>query len=101
MSTTVTPLTQRPAWKALEDHYAQVKDLHLRKLFADDPQRGERFAAEGVGIYLDYSKNRITGETIQLLLQLAESSNLRQRIDAMFSGQKIRSEEHTSELQSR
>jgi len=89
MSTTVTPLTQRPAWKALEDHYAQVKDLHLRKLFADDPQRGERFAAEGVGIYLDYSKNRITGETIQLLLQLAESSNLRQRIDAMFSGQKI------------
>jgi glucose-6-phosphate isomerase len=89
MSTTVTPLTQRPAWKALEDHYAQVKDLHLRRLFADDPQRGERFAAEGVGLYLDYSKNRITGETIQLLLQLAESSNLRQRIAAMFSGQKI------------
>ncbi|HLH61230.1 MAG TPA: glucose-6-phosphate isomerase [Ktedonobacteraceae bacterium] len=89
MSTTVTPLTQRPAWKALEDHYARVKDLHLRRLFADDPQRGERFAAEGVGLYLDYSKNRITGETIQLLLQLAESSNLRQRIAAMFSGQKI------------
>ncbi len=89
MSTNPTSLTQRPAWKALEEHYAQAQNLHLRKLFADDPQRGERFATESAGIYLDYSKNRITGETIQLLLQLAESSGLRQRIDAMFSGQKI------------
>ncbi|HJT58243.1 MAG TPA: glucose-6-phosphate isomerase [Ktedonobacteraceae bacterium] len=89
MSTNSTPLTQRPAWKALEEHYAQAQNLHLRKLFADDPRRGERFAAEGIGIYLDYSKNRVTDETIQLLLQLAETSNLRQRIDAMFSGEKI------------
>ena len=89
MSTHSTPLTQRPAWKALEEHFAEAQNLHLRKLFADDPRRGERFTAEGVGIYLDYSKNRITDETIQLLLQLAESSGLRQRIDAMFRGDKI------------
>ncbi len=89
MSTNPTPLTQRPAWKALEEHYSQVRNLHLRKLFADDPGRGERLAVEAVGIYLDYSKNRVTDETIQLLLQLAESSGLHERTEAMFRGEKI------------
>src|SRR5712692_7750308 len=88
-SSTLTPLTQRPAWKALEAHYQKIRDVHLRTLFAGDPQRGERFALEAAGIYLDYSKNRVTEETIQLLLQLAESSRLRERIDAMFRGEKI------------
>ena len=81
--------TRRPAWKALSAHYKQIKDVHLRKLFADDPQRGERFSVEAVGIFLDYSKNRITDETLKLLLQLAEESGLRERIDAMFRGEKI------------
>jgi glucose-6-phosphate isomerase len=89
MSTNPTPLTQRPAWKALEEHYHKTRDLHLRTLFAEDPERGERFAVEAAGLYLDYSKNRVTGETIRLLLELAESSGLRQRIDAMFRGEKI------------
>ena len=80
----ITPLTKRKAWKALEAHYKKVRQLHLRELFADDPQRGERLTAEAVGIYLDYSKNRITDETLTLLLQLAEQSGLRERIDAMF-----------------
>jgi glucose-6-phosphate isomerase len=79
----------RPAWKALEAHHQKVRELHLRKLFADDPQRGERMTAEAVGIFLDYSKNRITDETLKLLLQLAEESGLRARIDAMFRGEKI------------
>jgi glucose-6-phosphate isomerase len=82
-------LKRRPAWKALSSHYKKVTELSLRKLFADDPRRGERFTAEAVGVYLDYSKNRITDETLKLLLQLAEESNLRERIDAMFSGDKI------------
>ena len=77
MSTTMTPLTERPAWKALVEHYQKTQHLHLRKLFADDPKRGERFAAEAAGIYLDYSKNRVNGETMRLLLELAESSGLR------------------------
>ena len=89
MSTNQTPLTQRPAWQALEAHYQQMRDVHLRQLFADDPRRGERFAAEAIGLYFDYSKNRITDETLRLLLQLAESSGLRERIDAMFRGDKI------------
>jgi glucose-6-phosphate isomerase len=84
-----TPLTQRPTWKALEEHYQNIRDLHLRTLFADDPKRGERFALEAAGIYLDYSKNRVTAESMQLLLKLAESSGLRERIDAMFRGEKI------------
>src|SRR5215469_2617025 len=88
-SSTLTPLTRRPAWKALEAHYQKMRDVHLRSLFADDPHRGERFAVEAAGIYLDYSKNRVTGETIQLLLQLAGSSHLRERIDTMFRGEKI------------
>ena len=84
-----TPLTQRPAWQALEAHYQNMRDLHLRTLFAENPRRGEQFAAEAAGIYLDYSKNRVTGETLQLLLGLAESCGLRERIDAMFAGEKI------------
>ena len=89
MSTGMAPLIERPAWKALEAHYQQVRGLHLRKLFADDPGRGERMTAEAVGLYLDYSKNRLTAETLKLLLQLAEESGLRARIDAMFRGEKI------------
>ena len=84
-----TQLTQRPAWKALQDHSQKVKSLHMRNLFADDPQRAERFSLEALGIYLDYSKNRITGETIPLLLDLAKSSGLQGRIEAMFRGDKI------------
>jgi glucose-6-phosphate isomerase len=89
MATNTIPLTQRPAWKALQNHFNAVKDTHLRKLFADDPKRGERFTVENVGLYLDYSKNRVTDETIRLLLALAEECNLRGRIDAMFRGEKI------------
>jgi glucose-6-phosphate isomerase len=86
---TLTPLTERPEWRALEDHYQAMRTTHLRTLFADDPQRGERFALEAVDVYLDYSKNRITAETMRLLLRLAESSGLRERINAMFHGDKI------------
>ena len=89
MATTIAPLSQRAAWKALAAHYSKTRELHLRKLFAEDPKRGERLTAEAVGIYLDYSKNRITDETVRLLLQLAEESGLRSRIDAMFRGEKI------------
>jgi glucose-6-phosphate isomerase len=89
MSTNPTPLTQRPTWKALEEHYQKIRDLHLRSLFAEDPSRGERFALEAASIYLDYSKNRITDETLRLLLELARDSGLRERIDAMFRGEKI------------
>jgi glucose-6-phosphate isomerase len=78
-----------PAWQALENHSLKVRDLHLRKLFADDPMRGERMKAEAIGIYFDYSKHRVTDETLRLLLQLAEESGLRARIDAMFRGEKI------------
>jgi glucose-6-phosphate isomerase len=83
------PITQRPAWKALEAHYQKMRGLHLRKLFADDPTRGERMTVEAAGLYLDYSKNRITDETLKLLLKLAEEAGLRERIDAMFRGEKI------------
>ena len=89
MPAKLTPLTKRPAWKALAAHYKQARAWHLRDLFAKDPKRGERLTAEAVGIYLDYSKNRITGETLALLLQLAEESGLRERIDAMLRGEKI------------
>ncbi len=78
-------LRQRPAWKALEKHYDQVRELHLRKLFADDPRRGERLTAQAVGIYLDYSKNRVTDETLRLLCQLADESGLRERIECHVS----------------
>jgi glucose-6-phosphate isomerase len=89
MTATIAPLTQRAAWKALAAHYPTIQELHLRKMFADDPQRGQRMTLEAVGIYLDYSKNRITDETLKLLLQLAEESGLRAKIDAMFRGEKI------------
>ena len=82
MAIDTTALTQRTTWKALEEHFQKVRDIHLRTLFAEDPKRGERFALEAEGIYLDYSKNRITDETLQLLLALAEASGLRERIDA-------------------
>ncbi|HUB08091.1 MAG TPA: glucose-6-phosphate isomerase [Myxococcales bacterium] len=83
------PLTGRAAWKALAAHHATIKDLHLRQLFAEDPKRGERLALEAAGIYFDYSKNRVTDETVRLLLQLAEECGLRGRIDAMFRGERI------------
>ena len=89
MTTSVAPLTKRAAWKALEVHSSKVREVHLRKLFADDPKRGERMTVEDVGIYFDYSKNRITDETMRLLLQLAEESGLRARIEAMFRGERI------------
>jgi glucose-6-phosphate isomerase len=89
MSIDRTPLTQLSSWKALETHYRNIRDLHLRTLFEEDHRRGERFALEADGIYLDYSKNRITDETLRLLLELAESVGLRKRIDAMFNGEKI------------
>ena len=79
----------RPAWKALEEHHRKIRDVHLRELFARDPGRGDRLTAEAVGIYLDYSKNRIADETLPLLVRLAEESGLRARIDGMFNGEKI------------
>jgi len=82
-------LTEQPAWKALEDHHRNIRAVHLRELFARDPGRGERLAVEAAGIYLDYSKNRITDETVALLVRLAEACGLRARIDAMFRGEKI------------
>src|SRR5512136_1048620 len=85
----IPPLTQRKAWSALKAHFNQVRNLHLRDLFAQDPKRGERMTLEAVGLYLDYSKNRVTDETLRLLLQLAEESGLRAHIDAMFRGEKI------------
>ena len=93
-----TPLTERPAWKDLEAHSQMVSELHLRKLFAADPERGKRMTAEGAGIYLDYSKNRINDQTINLLLQLANESGLRPRIDAMFRGEKINRTENRAVL---
>jgi len=85
----VKPLTSLKAWKDLKSHAREVAKLHLRTLFADDPKRGERLTAEGVGLFLDYSKNRVTDETLKLLLSLAEESKLRERTHAMFSGEKI------------
>lgn len=87
--TTIAPLPACAAWKALDAHYTKIRELHLRKLFAADAIRGERMAVEAVGIYFDYSKHRITDETLTLLLQLAEESGLRTHIDAMFRGEKI------------
>jgi glucose-6-phosphate isomerase len=88
-SITGNPVVKRPAWKALEAHSKEIQKSHLRNLFADDPKRGERLTLEALGIYFDYSKNLITDETLKLLLQLAEESGLRARIDAMFRGEKI------------
>jgi glucose-6-phosphate isomerase len=92
------PLNDRPAWKALAAHYQSVHHLHLRQLFADDSRRGERFTVEAAGICLDYSKNRVTEETMRLLVQLAEECDLKGRIEAMFSGQKINGTEKRAVL---
>jgi len=89
MTTNTPQLTKRAAWQALKAHYTKIRNMHLRKLFADDPKRGERMTTEAIGIYFDYSKHRITDETLGLLVQLAEESGLRARIDAMFRGEKI------------
>ncbi|HWS84047.1 MAG TPA: glucose-6-phosphate isomerase [Ktedonobacteraceae bacterium] len=83
------PLTRRSTWKALEDHYQEIRHVHLRTLFAEDPKRGQCLVLEAAGIYLDYSKNRVTDDTLRLLLQLAETMGLREHIDAMFHGDKI------------
>jgi glucose-6-phosphate isomerase len=90
--------TGQPAWKALEAHYQKVRSLHLRDLFKDDPKRGEEFALDAVGLYFDYSKNRVNRETLQLLLQLAQQAGLRERIDAMFRGDKINLTENRAVL---
>jgi glucose-6-phosphate isomerase len=93
-----TPLTQLPAWQALQAHAEQIRDSHLRDLFREDTSRGERLAAEAEGIFLDYSKNRVTDQTLALLLELAEQSGLRQQIEAMFSGVKINRTENRAVL---
>jgi glucose-6-phosphate isomerase len=98
MTPSIQSLSGRPAWKALEAHHEKIRDLHLRKLFGDDPGRGERLAVEEVGLYLDYSKNRITDETVKLLLELADECGLRARIDAMFRGDKINITENRAVL---
>ena len=98
MPVNTTPLTQRPVWKALEDHYQAIRHVHLRTLFAEDPKRGRRLSLEAAGIYLDYSKNRVTDDTLRLLLQLAEAAGLRERIDAMFRGEKINVTENRAVL---
>jgi glucose-6-phosphate isomerase len=89
MKSTNVSLTAQPAWKSLVAHHKKISDVHLRQLFADDPKRGERLTVEAAGIFLDYSKNRITDETLKLLLQLADECALRERIAAMFRGDKI------------
>ena len=89
VTTSIPKLTELPAWQALEAHFPRVRKIHLRKLFADDPTRGKRMTADAIGIYFDYSKHRISDETLKLLLQLAQESGLKARIDAMFRGEKI------------
>jgi glucose-6-phosphate isomerase len=98
MTTLIKPLPQRPAWKALATHHKQIKKLHLRQLFAEDPERGKRLTAEAPGLFLDYSKNRVTDESIKLLVRLAEESGLEERIKAMFSGEKINVTENRAVL---
>jgi len=89
MAPATMAISRHPAWRALEVHQRTMRDRYLRELLANDPNRGERMQAEAVGIYLDYSKNRITQETLQLLFELAEAIDLRGRIEAMFRGDKI------------
>jgi len=98
MAGVTPPLRERPTWKALESHYAEIRDTHLRDLFAEDPTRGARLSVEGAGLYLDYSKNRITDETLRLLVQLAEESRLAERTEAMFRGDRINVSENRSVL---
>src|ERR1017187_7038306 len=98
MKTSIPQLTKLSAWQALETHYTKLRELHLRNLFEDDPKRGTTMTAEAVGIYFDYSKHRITSETLKLLIQLVEESGLRDRIDAMFNGEKINVTENRAVL---
>jgi glucose-6-phosphate isomerase len=98
MTTNTPQLTKRAAWQALKAHYRKIRNMHLRKLFADDPKRGERMTVEAIGIYFDYSKHRITDETRGLLVHLAEESGLRARIDSMFRGEKINITENRAVL---
>jgi glucose-6-phosphate isomerase len=98
MKATIKPLNQRAVWKSLAAHSKQIKALHLRDLFAEDARRGERFTAEAAGLFLDYSKNRITETTLELLGQLAEESDLRAKMDAMFGGEKINVTENRAVL---
>ena len=93
-----TPLRQRPAWQALQAHYEAIRNRHLRELFAEDPQRADKFSLDALGILLDFSKNRITDETLRLLLELSDQSGLRERIDAMFRGEKINITENRAVL---
>src|SRR6185503_3969132 len=92
------PLTDRPAWKALREHHAKIEKVHLRELFAEDPERGERLTAQAVGLYFDYSKHRVTKETLRLLARLAEEVGVREHIDAMFRGDRINVTEKRSVL---
>ena len=98
MTTTAVSLTTRPTWKALEVHHRKMREVHLRSLFAEDPQRGTRMTAEAEGLFLDYSKNLVTDETLTLLIQLAEDCALRARIDEMFRGEKINVTENRAAL---
>jgi len=98
MNATVKPLTQRQAWRDLVSHHKKARGLHLRDLFAKDPKRGERLTAEAAGLFLDYSKNRVTDRTLKLLFQLAKESGLRERMDAMFQGEKINVTENRAVL---
>src|SRR4051812_21285095 len=91
-------LTGQPAWKALDAHHRTIRDAHLRELFAGDAARGERLTLEAAGVYLDYSKNRITDETMALLVRLADDCGLRSRIDAMVGGEKINVSERRAVL---
>ena len=98
MAAKIAPLTETPAFKALGAHYEKIRDAHLRTMFAEDPQRAEKFSLEALGLYFDYSKHRITQETVKLLLELAEQSGLRERIDAMFRGDRINITENRAVL---
>jgi glucose-6-phosphate isomerase len=98
MTVAVAPLPERPAWQALQTHYEQIRSIHLRELFAQDASRGKKLTCEAEGMYLDYSKNRVTAETLQLLVQLAKESGLAERIEAMFTGEKINVTENRAVL---
>src|SRR6266446_7072727 len=98
MKATIKRLTDRRAWRALESHYQRTKEAHLRRLFAADPKRGTRMTAEAAALFLDYSKNRITDETLKLLFELAEESGLRAAIEAMFRGDKTNLTENRAVL---
>ena len=96
--TAIKPLTKRKAWNALKAHYKKIEPVHLRDLFQKDSSRGEKLNLDAIGVYLDYSKNRITEQTVRLLVELAKESGLRERIDAMFRGEKINITENRAVL---